>query len=223
MTCGKKRSSKKTYTAMSENRYKPHHEAADRYDDEVKAYNSYLHDVVFGMSFEYVRSGEKLLDIGIGTGLSSKQFADAGLKVYGLDISKEMLEVCCAKSFTEELVQCDIAGKVIPFPNRFFHHVICCGVLHFLSDLSLLFSEATRIQKKKGIFAFTIIPNETDAAFIKEPTAWGIPIFRHSPSYVHELLEANNLKLLKEQRLLIKGADKENYNILFSSLVCGRQ
>jgi predicted TPR repeat methyltransferase len=209
---------------MRKNKYNPSHEAAaDRYDDEVKAYNSYLHDVVFGMSFEYVRAGEKLLDIGIGTGLSSKQFADAGLKVYGLDISKGMLDVCRAKSFTEKLVQCDITGGVIPFSNRFFHHVICCGVLHFLGDLSLLFSEAARIQKKKGIFAFTILPNETDARFAKEPTTWGMPIFRHSPSYVHEMLEANNLKLLKEQRLLIKGADRKNYNMLFSSLICGHQ
>jgi predicted TPR repeat methyltransferase len=209
---------------MRENKNKQRHEAAaDHYEDEVKAFNSYLHNVVFGMSFEYVRAGEKLLDIGIGTGLSSKQFADIGLKIYGLDISKEMLDVCRAKSFTEKVVQCDITGGVIPFSNRFFHHVICCGVLHFLGDLGLLFSEATRIQKKKGIFAFTIVPNETEAPFIKEPTAWGIPIFKHSPSYVYELLEANNLKLLKEQRLLIKGADKENYNMLFSSLICRLQ
>jgi predicted TPR repeat methyltransferase len=209
---------------MRENKYKSHQEAAaDRYEDEVKAYNSYLHNVVFGMSFEYVRAGEKLLDIGIGTGLSSKQFANVGLKVYGLDISKEMLDVCRAKGFTEKLVQCDINGGVIPFSNGFFHHVICCGVLHFLGDLNLLFAETTRIQKKKGIFAFTIVPSETDAPFVKEPTAWGIPVFRHSPSYVHELLEVNNLKLLKEQRLLIKGADKENYNMPFSSLTCEHQ
>jgi hypothetical protein len=35
-----------------------------------------------------------------------------------------------------------------------------------------------------------------------------------------ELLETNGLELLKEQRLLIKGADKVNYDMLFSVLVC---
>ena len=194
-----------------------------KYDDEVKTYNSYLHDIVFGMSFEYVRAGERLLDLGIGTGLSSRQFAEIGLKVYGLDISKEMLEVCRTKSFAEELVRCDIAREAIPFPDRFFSHVICCGVLHFLGDLKCLFYEATRILAEGGIFALTVVPNETDDMYLKEPTAWGIPIFRHSMSYVHELLKVNNLNLLKEQRLLIKGEDRENYNMLFTSLICRYQ
>jgi len=37
---------------------------------------------------------EKLLDIGIGTGLASIHFSDVGLWVYGLDVSQEMLAAC---------------------------------------------------------------------------------------------------------------------------------
>ncbi len=35
-----------------------------------------------------------------------------------------------------------------------------------------------------------------------------------------KLLETNGLELLKEQRLLIKDADKVNYDMLFSVLIC---
>jgi len=41
------------------------------------------------MGFEFVGAGEKLLDIGIGTGLASMHFSEIGLKVYGLDNSQK--------------------------------------------------------------------------------------------------------------------------------------
>ena len=66
-----------------------HDQEADLYDEQVREYESYAHDVLFGMSFEYVRSGERLLDLGIGTGLASLPFAKLGLEVFGLDGSAE--------------------------------------------------------------------------------------------------------------------------------------
>ena len=197
-----------------------HGEWASQYDEEVKAYSSYGHEVIFGMCYEYVSSQEKLLDIGIGTGLASIHFSQVGLKVYGLDASQEMLEACRIKSFTEALTRCDIFQEPIPYENDFFNHVICCGVLHFLSDLNGLFSEVKRVMKRGGIFAFTIAPQKTTADFIKEPTAWNISIFRHSPGYILNLLKTNGIELLKEQRILLKGADKINFDMLFSVMIC---
>jgi len=206
---------------MSQNLNKHiYEELASQYDEEVKAYDSYGHNVIFGMGFEFVSANEKLLDIGIGTGLASIQFARVGLKVYGLDSSQEMLGACRSKSFTEELRQCDITRKPIPYKDGYFNHVICCGVLHFVSDLNKLFFEVKRLLKKGGIFAFTFAPQKKSIAYIEEPTAWGISIFKHSPQYIMKLLETNNMDLLKEQRLLIKGIDKLNYDMLFSVLIC---
>ncbi len=195
-------------------------ELASQYDKEVKAYSSYGHEVIFGMSFEFVSAEEKLLDIGIGTGLASIHFSEIGLKVYGLDDSQEMMAACQSKSFIEELKRCDIIREPIPYNNQYFNHVVCCGVLHFVKDLTALFSEVKRVIKSGGIFSFTIAPHETSADSIKEPTAWGVPIFKHSPRYIMELLRTNGMQLLKEQRLLIKGADKVNFDMLFSVLIC---
>ena len=104
---------------MSQDVNKPvYEELASQYDGEVKAYDSYGHDVIFGMSFEFVSADEKLLDIGVGTGLASMQFAEVGLKVYGLDTSQEMLAVCRSKSFTEELKRCDMTREPIPYKDR---------------------------------------------------------------------------------------------------------
>ncbi len=195
-------------------------ELASQYDKEVRAYNSYGHEVIFGMSFAFVSVEEKLLDIGIGTGLASIHFSEVGLKVYGLDDSQEMLAACQQKSFTEALKRCDIIREPMPYDNLYFNHVVCCGVLHFVRDLTALFSEVKRVMRSGGIFAFTIAPQEASADYIEEPTAWGVSIFKHAPRYIMELLETNGMELMKEQRLLIKGADKVHFDMLFSVLTC---
>ena len=198
-------------------------ELAEEYDEHVKEYSSYVFNAIFGMSFEFVSAGEKLLDIGIGTGLASKHFADIGLRVYGLDASPEMLAVCRIKSFAEELSLWELTKESVPYPDQWFDHVISSGVIHFIGDLSVLFSEVKRVMKRGGIFSFTIAPLEASAGYQMNPTAWKIPIYEHSLKYIEDLLEANGMELLKEQRLICKGADKTNYDMVFSALVCRLQ
>ena len=201
---------------MNEYDYK---EEADSYDQKVNEYDSHSHDVIFGMSYEYVKSGEKILDLGIGTGLASINFSKIGLKVYGLDMSEDMLNICRSKSFTEELKLHNLCISRIPYDDHYFNHIICCGVFHFLGDLGNLFSEAARVIKKGGIFAFTVSPGTTTEEYKKEMTDWGVPIYKHSLDYIKRLLDRNEMRLLKGQRLLMKGADKVNYDMTFSVMI----
>ena len=200
---------------MKEYHYK---EDASKYDKQVKDYDSYAHDAMFGMSYEYVSPNHKLLDLGIGTGLASINFSKIGLKVYGLDISDEMLSICRIKSFTEELRRHNLLEKRIPYNDGYFNHIICSGVFHFLGDLENIFSEAARLIQKGGIFAFTIAPDKEIDYTIKM-TSWGVPIYKHSRNYIIRLLDKNSMSLLKELRLLLKGADKINYDMLFSIMI----
>lgn len=201
---------------MKEYDYK---EDAWNYDKQVKEYDSYTHDAIFGMSYEYVKSNEKLLDLGIGTGLASINFSKVGLKVYGLDISDEMLNICRNKSFTEELKLHNLLESRIPYSDGFFNHIICSGVFHFLSDLENIFSEVARLIKKGGIFACTIAPDDIETNYSKQMTSWGVPIYRHSPNYINRVFNTNRMILLKELKLLLKGADKVNYDMLFSIII----
>ncbi len=202
--------------SMNEYGYK---EDAIKYDEQVKEYDSYAHDAMFGMSYEFVQPNEKLLDLGIGTGLASVNFSKVGLKVYGLDISEEMLNVCRIKSFTEELKIHNLSENRIPYIDGYFNHIICSGVFHFLSNLENIFSEVGRIVKEGGIFAFTIAPKSIVVDYQKQMTSWGVPIYKHSPKYIMKLLDKNRMKLLKELRVLIRGADKVNYDMLFSIMI----
>lgn len=198
-------------------------DSAENYDAQVKEYDSYTHDVLFGMSYEFVNSGERILDLGIGTGLASIKFAKIGLEVYGLDNSEEMLNVCRAKSFAKELLNHDLKSGPLPFDKNSFDHAVSCGVFHFFADLKNIFSEAARLIKPGGIFGFTISPGNTDKKFTKLMTDWNVPIYQHSTNYVETILKKCGMKIIKVQRLLLKNVDKTRYNMIFSVIIAQKK
>jgi predicted TPR repeat methyltransferase len=206
-----------------------HDQEAAQYDQQVHEYNCYGHDALFGMSFEYVKPNDCLLDIGIGTGLASQAFAKVGLEVYGLDGSTEMLKVCDSKAFAKELKIFDLQDRPLPYTDSFFDHVISCGVFHFFDDLDTIAKEVLRLIKPGGIFAFTVAALTSDEeattadhleGSIKTPTPWGVPIFKHSGRYVAKILNANGFDKLKTQKLLIRGGpEKDSEDMLYSVYV----
>ena len=209
-----------------------HDQEATQYDQQVREYNSYVHDALFGMSFEYVKPHDRLLDIGIGTGLASQSFAKAGLEVYGCDGSTEMLKVCESKAYAKELKVIDIHNMPLPYSDSSFNHVICCGVFHFFDDLKTIVEDVLRIIKPGGIFAFSVAAQTSgeDAAnngkpqdYLETPTPWGVPIFKHSGGYLTNLLQVKGFDILKTQKLLIRGGPEEDSDDMLFRVFVARE
>ncbi len=158
---------------------KLHDKIASDYDSLAKKYNSHIHELLFGMCFEYIELGDSLLDLGIGTGLSSFLFAEAGLNITGLDGSGKMLKECKEKGFAEEIKQYNIQDVPLPYSDNTFSHIVCCGVFHAFGNLLPITKEAYRILRPGGIFAFTILSLITkDTGFNCE----SMPNYIDSPS-----------------------------------------
>src|SRR5512142_151959 len=130
--------------------------SADQYDEQARTSNWLGSEVVFGLAYEFIKPGESVLDIGIGSGLSSILFHRAGLRVFGLDGSAEVLQVCAAKHFTAELKLHDLRDLPLPYPDGFADHLVCIAVLNSFKDLAPLFHEFARIVDRQGILAFTV-------------------------------------------------------------------
>ncbi len=135
-------------------------EHASKYDLKSMAANWLDPDIIFGLSYRYITPGETILDVGIGTGLSSILFHQAGLKVVGLDLSMEMLNTCRNKNFALYLIRHDLAITPYPLENESVDHTVCTGVMHILNDLETIFSEVSRIIKPGGIFAFVVADSQ---------------------------------------------------------------
>jgi predicted TPR repeat methyltransferase len=188
-----------------------HDQSAPQYDKQTREYECYASDILFGLCLEYVRSGDHLLDIGIGTGLSAQPFARVGLKVSGVDGSAEMLKVCRAKGFARSLKTHDLRNLPLPYNDQSFHQVIACGVFHFFGDLAPAIGEAARLLRARGILGFTVVtPPEglvtrdgETMDYVKIDTAWGVPVFAHRDAYVSGLLSSRGFQVLKQQRFFI--------------------
>lgn len=174
------------------------------YDTFSLEYQWHSHEIIFGLLFEYLNKGELLLDLGIGTGLSSSYFKKLGLDIYGIDNSKEMLELCRKKGLTEGLILMDLAKDPFPFEDTYFDYVISSGVFHFIEDLKPIFIKTKKVLKNEGIFSFSVkytsAPDlEIVECFYEDA---GVKIYSHSDKYIEKLIKEYNLNLIKKQKFL---------------------
>jgi predicted TPR repeat methyltransferase len=188
----------------TEDSIKIHDQEAAAYDRQAKEYEWYGHDVIFGMCHEYMQAGDRLLDLGIGTGLASLPFARVGLEVYGVDGSAEMLKICRAKNIARELRRFDLRKTPFPYADRSFDFVISCGLFHFFDDLRPMFTEAARIIKPRGIFAFLIVMKTEGSENYSGRMVSGGMVFMHRGEYIAEILKDCGFEKLKELAMMAK-------------------
>jgi predicted TPR repeat methyltransferase len=177
-----------------------HDAYAATYDQEVQAYGCYLQEALFGLSFEALQPGQRVLDAGIGSGLSAALFAKAGLQVYGFDFSPAMLEVCRAKGIARELKRHDLQQAPWPYPSAAFDHLVCCGVLHFIPDLEGVFHEAGRMLREGGWYVFTTkTPTSLDASGAKyeRQSSGELDVFSHAPAYLTAIIDQAGFERIK--------------------------
>ena len=206
-----------------------HSADAARYDEQVREHGCHAHEALFGLMYEFVQPGQRLLDIGIGTGLSSCLFHRAGLQISGFDCSQEMLDVCAAKGFAEQLVRHDLQDVPFPYAAHSCDHVISLGVLNFFADLAPVVAEAARIIRPQGIFAFTVEEQKPgqSAAYIfriggesaQQSEDVAVPMCRHSDAHVRELLAGSGFTPLKDFEFLADRYPAEGIDIYFKAYV----
>jgi predicted TPR repeat methyltransferase len=175
---------------------------AAAYDEEAEATGWYGPEVAFGLAFAYVRPGQSILDLGIGTGLAAVLFRQAGLWVHGMDLAPEMLAACRSKGFTD-LTQHDLTVPPYPFPAASLDHAVCVGTLNFIRDLTPVFEETARILRKGGVFVFAVGDRAEDepAEIVMGPehtmTDSSVTMYRHSGRQVEGWLTASGFTLLR--------------------------
>jgi len=184
-------------------------EQAENYDEAAKAIDWQGPSLVFGLLSQYIRPGQTVLDIGIGTGLGSEPLSRAGLRVTGMDLSDGMLNACRKKGFAERLVHHDLTVVPYPFSDGSFDNVISTGVFQFFPNLDIVFHEVSRILINEGRFAF-ITGNRTPeepAEIIAGPEQTGtgesITMYIHTPMQIAGWLEVSGFELVNSVEFII--------------------
>ncbi len=204
-------------------------QSAEGYDEQAHSTGWFGPDVVFGLVYEFTKPGDSLLDIGIGSGLSSVPFHKAGLRIFGLDGSSEVLKVCAAKHLAVELKLHDLRELPLPYADRFANHIISVAVLNSFEDLAPLFSEFSRIVVGGGVFAFTVEeqkPGQASSYPINRVEISELPaaetavmLYRHRHDAILRLLDQDGFHLLKSLEFVAFKYPAENRDVLFKVYV----
>lgn len=149
---------------------------------------------------------KRVLDIGCGGGVLAEEFAKAGAKVTGIDLSTTAIESATRHAATSGLdidyrktsIEDLNSGGVEPFD-----FVVCAEVLEHVDDVEGFLAEAVKPLKPGGLFFFGTINKTLKARFlaifVAEDILRMVPPGTHDydrfvrPSTVAETLDANGV------------------------------
>ena len=95
-----------------------------------------------------IKSGEKILDVGCGTGFFAAEFSKAGAKVSGIDVGEELLVIARKNAPKAEFKSA--SAEALPFGNEIFDKVVFVLALQNMADMKKAVSEAARTLKSGG-------------------------------------------------------------------------
>lgn len=133
-------------------------------NDSIKgAYKRYapVYDWVFGLVFRNGRhvamdslefeSGDHVLELGVGTGLSLPEYPDdVDIHVTGVDISQDMLDKAEKRIQKHGLTNCELYNmdaEALDFPDNSFDKIMVLYVLSVVPDPYKVMSEVRRVAK----------------------------------------------------------------------------
>jgi ubiquinone/menaquinone biosynthesis C-methylase UbiE len=97
-------------------------------------------------------AGLEVLDLGCGQGIDVVQYARAGARVTGIDLTPRHVELARQHTQALALEATIVEGDVerLPFPDASFDRVVSNGVLHHTPDMPAALREARRVLRPGG-------------------------------------------------------------------------
>ncbi len=100
------------------------------------------------IQFARPKKGEKVLDVGCGTGTYGSEFSKMGLEVTCLDMSKRMLNIAKTKSKNIDTILGNVED--MPFEDNTFDLIVGITLIEFLPKPEKAIREMRRVLKDDG-------------------------------------------------------------------------
>ena len=141
-----------------------------------------------------------VLDLGCGTGISTRQLVKKDSKVFGLDIDEKMLLIASKNQKNIEYIKAN--AEELPFDNSFFDLVTMFTSFHWFANRKTL-KEIKRVLKPKRTVC--IIQPKHTAIFINDhkeiiEKALGVTLkTKYSTKNFEDILVKNNFKIINNK------------------------
>ncbi len=169
------------------------HAAADSYDVFTPETNTRLIDNIVRLG--RFKPGQKVADLGCGSGVFTDLLHQRGLNSVGLDLSPKLIALGRRKYPGVEFLEGDV--EKLPFADASIDGVLLSGIVHHLPDPSGCAAEVFRVLKPRGRFV-AFDPNRMN------PFMW-LYRDRSSPFYSPVGVTANERPVLARQIAAVFG------------------
>lgn len=164
------------------------------------------------VKFSAIRQGDKVLDVGCGTGVVAITAARLGAKLSGLDLSPALIE-CARENATIANVQVDFKegdAEFLPYPDHSFDAVLSQFGHMFAPRPQAAISEMLRVLKPGGVIAFSSWPPhlfvgrlfKLVAKFSPPPEGVSPPPLWGDPNFVAQQLGNSVTDLIFDQSVM---------------------
>jgi len=188
-------------------------EAAETYDEiRFKRLKGRLADKrekeIIGKLLSDLPEGGLVLDLACGTGRITEFLLSKGYRVWGVDISPEMLKVVQKRlsSFGKLVELCQADAENLPFEEKFFDSATCIKLMGHIPPKTRvkILQEIKRVTKGPFIVAYYISGPiaDTKRKIRKFLTGNKAPWFPISKKHLKEEVSSANLKILREKPVL---------------------
>jgi SAM-dependent methyltransferase len=105
----------------------------------------------------YAQAGDRVLDLGCGTGELTRVLAAAGLRVAGCDISRQMLlRASRDRGRCAGWVRLEPGWRRLPFASAAFDVVVAASVLEYVAEPAAVLRECARVLRPGGVVLYTV-------------------------------------------------------------------
>lgn len=101
--------------------------------------------------------GERILDVGCGTGVFTQDLLDCGARVTGVDLSGPMLKKAMGRTGAGGFIGLCADMCALPFPDNCFDKVVSMTAIEFVADAGRAVAELDRIARKGGCVVVTTL------------------------------------------------------------------
>jgi predicted TPR repeat methyltransferase len=148
-------------------------------------------DLVSSALHRFGGEGLDIADAGCGTGLVGKLVAGHARQLVGIDLSAAMMQKAREKGVYDRLHEGDLIAFLNDHPDSFDAVTSAATLIHF-GDLRPAFDAAARSLRDRGLFIFTLFPNQDDEDAISVGSLDGLVqggCYQHGRAYVARLAE----------------------------------
>jgi SAM-dependent methyltransferase len=131
----------------------------------------------------HARPGDRVLDLGCGTGELARALAAGGLRVTGCDISSQMLRRAAdTGDGSADWVRLEPGWRCLPFASASFDVVVAASVLEYVADPGAVLRECARVLRPQGVVMYTV-PDLRSPVRWAEWCAWQLTRLAGPPRY----------------------------------------